>query len=87
MNDYISYIEKLSRRAKQENIPEGDVRLKVIDRISWQMEERYLIKTALKMCSLYALAACVAVIYGYGIFAEMSNPLLSILEEAVLIIP
>jgi hypothetical protein len=85
MSDSLSYLDRLAQRARQEQAPQGDVATKVIGRLPPRRGS--FIKPLLVFGAVYAAAASVAVVFGLTLFSAMNDPLVSLFQEAVLMMP
>jgi len=85
MNESMSYLDRLAKRARQEQAPQGDVAMKVIGRLPPRRGS--LVKPLLVFGAVYAAAASVAVVYGLTLLGAMNDPLVSLFQEAVLMMP
>jgi len=85
MNESHSYLDRLAQRARQEQAPQGDVATRVIGRLPPRRSS--FIKPLLVFGAVYAAAASVAVVYGLTLLGAMNDPLVSLLQEAVLMMP
>jgi hypothetical protein len=85
MNESLSYLDRLAQRARQEQAPQGDVAMKVIGRLPPRRGS--FTKPLLVLGAVYAAAASVAVVYGLTLLGTMNDPLVSLLQEAVQMMP
>jgi hypothetical protein len=85
MNESLSYLDRLAQRARQEQAPQGDVAMKVIGRLPPRRGS--IVKPLLVFGAVYAAAASVAVVYGLTLLDAMNDPLVSVFQEAVLMMP
>jgi hypothetical protein len=85
MKDASEYLEALARRARQERAPQGDISRRILARLP---EPGSVMRTPLLVfASGYAAVASVALVYGYFLLGAMSNPLLSLFQQAMVMTP
>ncbi|MBI4829967.1 MAG: hypothetical protein HY801_00095 [Candidatus Lindowbacteria bacterium] len=80
MNDPLEYIEKLAARARQEEVPQGDVSRLVFGRL--HESEDSLSKPMLLFAAGYAAAAFITLAYGLALFNMINDPLSSVFQIA-----
>jgi hypothetical protein len=85
MSNPLDYVEKLASRARLERAPQGDVTALVMDRL--QVGGNLLTRPMLVFAAGYALAAVVAVVYGFYLFDTMGDPLTMLFQEAAALTP
>ncbi len=85
MNAPLDPIERLARRARQEEAPQGDVSRRVLARLV--QRESVFGAPMLVFTTGCAALASVALVYGYVLIQNMSDPLMSMFQQASIVIP
>ena len=85
MNDPLRYIDKLAERARQEEPPEGDVTARVMRRV--HEGEKGVTKPLIFATVGYAVAASVAVVYGFMLLNTINSPLSTVFHVAAASMP
>lgn len=85
MSKPLEYVEKLARRARHEEAPQGDVSRRVLSRLT--ARESVLGAPMFVFATGYAALASAALVYGYILMQAMSDPLLSVFQQASIVMP
>ncbi len=85
MTEPLDYLDRLARKAREERAPQGDVRRRVLEGL--QPSEPVLIKPMLIFTAGYAAAASVAVVFGMVLLNAMTDPVTSVFQTAVQVLP
>ena len=85
MTDPFDYLDKLAERARHDLAPQGDVSRRILHRLPGQ--ESRSGSPMLVFAAGYAAVACVALVYGYVLFGSMTDPLLSLFQQAAVVMP
>ena len=85
MDDPLKYVESLARRAQLEHAPQGDVSRRILPRLT--RRESSSGTPMLVFTAGYAAAASLALVYGYILLGSMSDPLLSLFQQAAVAMP
>ncbi len=85
MTELFDYMDKLAKRARQERAPQGDVAQRILHRLPDQ--ESRIGLPRLVFATGYAAVACVSLVYGYVLFGSMTDPLLSLFQQAAVVMP
>lgn len=86
MNDALKYVDKLARRARQEEAPHGDVTHGVMQRVHEGADNR-LAKPLILLAAGYAAAASVAIVYGFMLLNTINSPLSAVFHVAAASMP
>ena len=85
MNDALKYVDKLAQRARQEEPPDGDVTPHVMRRL--HEGENRLTKPLILVAAGYAVAASVAIVYGFMLLNSIHSPLSTVFHVAAASMP
>jgi hypothetical protein len=85
MTEQLEYIESLARRAQFECAPQGDVSRRVLLRLP--SRSRASSAPLFVFATGYAAVASMALAYGYVLLGNMSDPLLSLFQQAAVVTP
>jgi hypothetical protein len=85
MTDPFDYVDRLATRARLERAPQGDVSRRILQRLPGAESRNGLPR--LVFATGYAAVACVSLVYGYVLFGSMSDPLLSLFNQATVLMP
>jgi len=85
MNESLHYLEKLADRARQECAPQADVSRRVLHRLPEQ--KNHLAAPMLVFAAGYAAIASLAITYGVTLLCTANDPLASVFQLALVILP
>ena len=85
MTEPLEYIEALAKRAQAESAPQGDVSRRVLARLTKTQPQSSA--PMFVFATGYAAVASVALAYGYILLGNMSDPMLSLFQQAAVVIP
>ena len=85
MTDPFDYMDKLATRARHDRAPQGDVSQRILYRLAEQ--ESRVESPMLVFAAAYAAIASAALAYGYVLFGSMTDPLLSLFQQATVVMP
>ena len=85
MTDPFDYMDKLATRARHDRAPQGDVSQRIQHRLPGR--ESRIGLPRLVFATGYAAVASVALVYGYVLLGNMTDPLLSLFQQAAVAMP